>query len=65
MDEFAEMFKTKAQDNLVSPSRLQHLKKQKSSARASVLDSNRSKNLSITLRRGGLSAEQICNAVQT
>uniref|UniRef100_UPI00358F7C6A formin-like protein 2 n=2 Tax=Myxine glutinosa TaxID=7769 RepID=UPI00358F7C6A len=64
MDEFAEMFKTKAQDNLVSPGRLQH-KKQKSSGRASVLDSNRSNNLSITLRRSALSAEQICQAVQT
>uniref|UniRef100_A0A8C4QZV9 Formin like 2 n=1 Tax=Eptatretus burgeri TaxID=7764 RepID=A0A8C4QZV9_EPTBU len=64
MDEFEELFKTRAQgtnmDLCLSKIKTVH----KMQNKVTLLETNRAKNLAITLRKGGLSTEEICRAVQ-
>ncbi|XP_054642397.1 formin-like protein 2 isoform X4 [Dunckerocampus dactyliophorus] len=63
VDEFEEMFKTKAQ----GPSMEFTMSKQviqKGPNKVTLLDSNRAKNLAITLRKVGKTPEEICKAIQ-
>ncbi len=64
MDEFEEMFKTKAQgpamDLTMSKQKVIH----KGPNKVTLLDSNRAKNLAITLRKVGKTPEEICKAIQ-
>ncbi|XP_077472728.1 formin-like protein 2 isoform X2 [Stigmatopora argus] len=63
VDEFEEMFKTKAQGQAVERT-LSKQVIQKGPNRVTLLDSNRAKNLAITLRKVGKTAEEICKAIQ-
>lgn len=63
MDEFEEMFKTKAQGpaiDLTMSRQVSH----KGPNKVTLLDSNRAKNLAITLRKVGKTPEEICKAIQ-
>uniref|UniRef100_S4RZZ7 Formin like 2 n=1 Tax=Petromyzon marinus TaxID=7757 RepID=S4RZZ7_PETMA len=64
MDEFEEMFKTRAQgatvDLCLSKIKMVH----KTQNKVTLLETNRAKNLAITLRKGGLTTEEICRAIQ-
>ncbi|XP_049583793.1 formin-like protein 2 isoform X2 [Syngnathus scovelli] len=63
VDEFEEMFKTKAQGQAVELT----MSKQvipKGPNKVTLLDSNRAKNLAITLRKVGKAPEEICKAIQ-
>lgn len=66
MDIFEEQFKTRAQGN---PTDLSNIKKkvavQKAPSKTSLIDANKAKNLSITLRKGGLTPSGICTAIET
>lgn len=64
MDIFEEQFKTKAQSN---PKELSSKPKkvQKAPAKTTLIDTNKSKNLAITLRKGGMSPDKICTAIET
>ncbi|XP_051946667.1 formin-like protein 3 isoform X4 [Xyrauchen texanus] len=65
LERFEELFKTKAQgpvvDLLCSKSKVS----QKTMNKVQLLDSNRSKNLAITLRKANKTTEDICKAIQT
>lgn len=63
MDEFEEMFKTKAQGQAVELT-LSKQVIQKGPNKVTLLDSNRAKNLAITLRKVGKTPEEICKAIQ-
>lgn len=65
MDVFEEMFKTKAQSAPVDVGTLKIKVAHKASSKISLLEPNRAKNLAITLRRGGVSGAQICDAIET
>uniref|UniRef100_A0A674BH94 Formin like 2 n=1 Tax=Salmo trutta TaxID=8032 RepID=A0A674BH94_SALTR len=64
VDEFEEMFKTKAQgpaiDLAVSKTKII----QKGPNKVALLDANRAKNMAITLRKVGKAPEEICKAIQ-
>lgn len=66
MDMFEEQFKTRAQGN---PTEVSTIKKkvavQKAPSKTSLIDANKAKNLSITLRKGGLTPSGICTAIET
>lgn len=64
MDEFEEMFKTKAQGPSMDLSINRQKVSQKGSNKVTLLDSNRAKNLAITLRKVGKTPEEICKAIQ-
>lgn len=64
MDEFEEMFKTKAQGPSIDLSINRQKVSQKGSNKVTLLDSNRAKNLAITLRKVGKTPEEICKAIQ-
>lgn len=64
MDEFEEMFKTKAQGAPLELTMSKQKVIQKGPNKVSLLDSNRSKNLAITLRKVGKMPEEICKAIQ-
>lgn len=64
MDEFEEMFKTKAQGPSIDLSVNKQKVSQKGPAKVTLLDSNRAKNLAITLRKVGKTPEEICRAIQ-
>lgn len=64
MDEFEEMFKTKAQGPSIDLSMNRQKVSQKGSNKVTLLDSNRAKNLAITLRKVGKTPEEICKAIQ-
>ncbi|KAI7792904.1 formin-like protein 1, partial [Triplophysa rosa] len=64
MDVFEEMFKTKAQSAPVDVGTLKIKVTHKASSKISLLEPNRAKNLAITLRRGGMSGAQICDAIE-
>ncbi|XP_077694638.1 formin-like protein 3 isoform X1 [Eretmochelys imbricata] len=65
LDEFEELFKTKAQgpavELLCAKSKASH----KAASKVTLLEANRAKNLAITLRKAGRSAEEICRAIHT
>ncbi|XP_057191523.1 formin-like protein 2 isoform X4 [Triplophysa rosa] len=64
VDEFEEMFKTKAQGPAIDVTSSKQKTSQKGANKVSLLDSNRCKNLAITLRKVGKTPEEICRAIQ-
>lgn len=64
MDEFEEMFKTKAQGPSLELNMSKQKVIQKVPNKVTLLDSNRAKNLAITLRKVGKTPEEICRAIQ-
>uniref|UniRef100_A0A8D0CLB4 Formin like 1 n=1 Tax=Scleropages formosus TaxID=113540 RepID=A0A8D0CLB4_SCLFO len=65
MEDFEEQFKTKAQGPPVAISTMKMKAAHKSSNKVSLLETNRAKNLAITLRKGGMSTSEICTAIET
>ncbi|KAL4660523.1 formin-like protein 1 isoform X2 [Arapaima gigas] len=65
METFEEQFKTKAQGAPVTISTLKMKVSTKGQSKVSLLEPNRAKNLAITLRKGGMSATEICSAIET
>ncbi|KAM9700066.1 formin-like protein 2 isoform 4-T4 [Menidia menidia] len=64
VEEFEELFKTKAQGPAVDLTLSRQKLPQKAPSKVSLLDANRSKNLAITLRKAGQGSEVICRAIQ-
>uniref|UniRef100_A0A3Q1ENZ3 Formin-like 2a n=1 Tax=Acanthochromis polyacanthus TaxID=80966 RepID=A0A3Q1ENZ3_9TELE len=64
VDEFEEMFKTKAQGPAIDFTMSKQKVIQKLPNKVALLDSNRAKNLAITLRKVGKTSEEICKAIQ-
>ncbi|XP_067266832.1 formin-like protein 2 isoform X2 [Chanodichthys erythropterus] len=64
LDEFEEMFKTKAQGPAIDITSSKQKTSQKGPNKILLLDSNRAKNLAITLRKVGKTSEEICRAIQ-
>ncbi|KAK7167967.1 hypothetical protein R3I94_002126 [Phoxinus phoxinus] len=64
MDLFAEQFKTKAQGPAPDLSKLKVKVAEKAPSKVSLLEPNKSKNLAITLRKGGMSPNDICTAIE-
>ncbi|XP_072300480.1 formin-like protein 2 [Eucyclogobius newberryi] len=64
VDEFEEMFKTKGQGPALDPSMSKQSVIQKGPNKATLLNSNRAKNLGIALRKVGKVPEEICRAIQ-
>ncbi|KAG7257480.1 hypothetical protein CRUP_010341, partial [Coryphaenoides rupestris] len=64
VDDFEEMFKTKAQGQALDVSSSRQKVSQKGPSKVSLLDSNRAKNLAITLRKVGKAPEEICKSIQ-
>ncbi|XP_036802252.1 formin-like protein 1 isoform X4 [Oncorhynchus mykiss] len=65
MDAFEEQFKTKAQTAPADVGTLRAKVAQKIHSKVSLLESNRAKNLAITLRKGGMATSDICTAIET
>ncbi|XP_064030760.1 formin-like protein 1 isoform X2 [Pogoniulus pusillus] len=65
MNDFEEQFKTKAQGPGLDISALKVKATQKAPSKVTLMESNRAKNLAITLRKGGRSAQDICTAIET
>ncbi|XP_074979640.1 formin-like protein 1 isoform X5 [Caretta caretta] len=65
MNDFEEQFKTKAQGPSLDISTLKVKAVQKAPSKVTLIESNRAKNLAITLRKGGLSIDSICKAIET
>jgi len=64
MEQFEEMFKTKAQDSAENRQRLQRFVEQKKNKRGiTIIDTNRARNLSILLRKIGMTTDEICQAL--
>ncbi|KAJ8253329.1 hypothetical protein GJAV_G00211690 [Gymnothorax javanicus] len=63
VDEFEEMFKTKAQGPAIDKVANKQII-QKGPNKVTLLDANRAKNLAITLRKAGKTPEEICKAIQ-
>uniref|UniRef100_A0A3Q3AM52 Formin-like 2a n=1 Tax=Kryptolebias marmoratus TaxID=37003 RepID=A0A3Q3AM52_KRYMA len=64
VDEFEEMFKTKAQGPPINLASNKQKSIQKGPNKVTLLDSNRAKNLAITLRKVGKTSEEICKGIQ-
>ncbi|XP_043381575.1 formin-like protein 2 isoform X5 [Chelonia mydas] len=64
VDEFEEIFKTKAQGPAIDLTSSKQKITQKGSNKVTLLEANRAKNLAITLRKAGKTAEEICKAIQ-
>lgn len=64
VDEFEEIFKTRAQGPAIDVTSSKQKTIQKLPNKISLLDSNRAKNLAITLRKVGKTPEEICKAIQ-
>lgn len=64
MDEFEEMFKTKAQGPAIDLISSKQKVIQKMPNKVTLLDSNRAKNMAITLRKVGKTPEEISKAIQ-
>lgn len=64
MDEFEEIFKTRAQGPAIDVTSSKQKSIQKVPNKVSLLDSNRAKNLAITLRKVGKTPEEICKSIQ-
>ncbi|XP_058714072.1 formin-like protein 1 isoform X2 [Poecile atricapillus] len=65
MSDFEEQFKTKAQGPALDISALKGKATQKAPSKVTLMESNRAKNLAITLRKGGRSVQDICTAIET
>ncbi|XP_064329305.1 formin-like protein 1 isoform X2 [Phalacrocorax carbo] len=65
MSDFEEQFKTKAQGPSLDISALKVKATQKAPSKVTLMESNRAKNLAITLRKGGRSIQDICTAIET
>ncbi|NXK05717.1 FMNL2 protein, partial [Herpetotheres cachinnans] len=63
VDEFEEIFKTKAQGPAIDLTSSKQKITQKGSNKVTLLDANRAKNLAITLRKAGKTADEICKAI--
>uniref|UniRef100_A0A2K6LRC2 Formin like 2 n=1 Tax=Rhinopithecus bieti TaxID=61621 RepID=A0A2K6LRC2_RHIBE len=63
VDEFEEIFKTKAQGPAMDLSSSKQKIPQKGSNKVTLLEANRAKNLAITLRKAGKTADEICKAI--
>ncbi|KAB1279033.1 Formin-like protein 2 [Camelus dromedarius] len=63
VDEFEEIFKTKAQGPAIDLSSSKQKITQKGSNKVTLLEANRAKNLAITLRKAGKTADEICKAI--
>ncbi|XP_054888094.1 formin-like protein 2 isoform X3 [Poeciliopsis prolifica] len=64
VDEFEEMFKTKAQGPTIDLTTSKQKVTHRGPNKVALLDSNRAKNLAITLRKVGKTTEEICKAIQ-
>ncbi|XP_029533616.1 formin-like protein 2 isoform X1 [Oncorhynchus nerka] len=64
VDEFEEMFKTKAQGPAIDLAVNKTKIIQKGPNKVALLDANRAKNMAITLRKVGKAPEEICKAIQ-
>ncbi|XP_009470400.1 PREDICTED: formin-like protein 1 [Nipponia nippon] len=64
MSDFEEQFKTKAQGPGLDISALKVKATQKAPSKVTLMESNRAKNLAITLRKGGRSIQDICTAIE-
>ncbi|XP_043860784.1 formin-like protein 1 isoform X8 [Dromiciops gliroides] len=65
MSDFEEQFKTKSQGPSVDLSALKVKTAQKAPSKVTLIEANRAKNLAITLRKGNLSTDRICQAIET
>ncbi|XP_059006497.1 formin-like protein 1 isoform X3 [Mustela lutreola] len=65
MSDFEEQFKTKSQGPSLDLSALKSKAAQKAPSKATLIEANRAKNLAITLRKGNLGADRICQAIET
>ncbi|MBW00805.1 Formin-like protein 1, partial [Eschrichtius robustus] len=65
MSDFEEQFKTKSQGPNLDLSALKSKAAQKTPSKATLIEANRAKNLAITLRKGNLGADRICQAIET
>ncbi|XP_024616542.1 formin-like protein 1 [Neophocaena asiaeorientalis asiaeorientalis] len=65
MSDFEQQFKTKSQGPNVDLSTLKSKASQKAPSKATLIEANRAKNLAITLRKGNLGADRICQAIET
>ncbi|KAM6215851.1 formin-like protein 3 isoform 3-T3 [Rhynchocyon petersi] len=63
LDKFEELFKTKAQGPALDLICSKNKTAQKAASKVTLLEANRAKNLAITLRKAGRSAEEICRAI--
>lgn len=64
LDEFEDLFKTKAQGPSIEISCQKGKSAQKALSKVMLLETNRAKNLAITLRKAGKTTEEICRAIQ-
>ena len=64
LERFEDLFKTKAQGPVVDLISNKSKVSQKVINKVTLLDSNRSKNLAITLRKAHKTTEEICKAIQ-
>uniref|UniRef100_A0A9L0RXE5 Formin like 1 n=1 Tax=Equus caballus TaxID=9796 RepID=A0A9L0RXE5_HORSE len=65
MSDFEEQFKTKSQGPSLDLSALKSKAVQKAPTQATLIEANRAKNLAITLRKGNMGADRICQAIET
>ena len=65
LDKFEELFKTKAQGPALDLICSKNKTAQKAASKVTLLEANRAKNLAITLRKGNLGADRICQAIET
>ncbi|XP_069896679.1 formin-like protein 3 isoform X4 [Dipodomys merriami] len=65
LDKFEDLFKTKAQGPALDLICSKNKTAQKAASKVTLLEANRAKNLAITLRKAGRSAEEICRAIHT
>uniref|UniRef100_A0A8C9YUD8 Formin like 1 n=1 Tax=Sander lucioperca TaxID=283035 RepID=A0A8C9YUD8_SANLU len=65
MDMFEDQFKTRAQGNPKDLSTIKTKVVQKVPSKTSLIDTNKAKNLAITLRKGGMNPSDICTAIET
>uniref|UniRef100_A0A8C5YQQ3 Formin like 1 n=1 Tax=Marmota marmota marmota TaxID=9994 RepID=A0A8C5YQQ3_MARMA len=65
MSDFEEQFKTKSQGPTLDISALKGKAAHKAPSKATLIEANRAKNLAITLRKGNLGADRICQAIET
>ncbi|XP_012887479.1 PREDICTED: formin-like protein 1 isoform X1 [Dipodomys ordii] len=64
MSDFEEHFKTKSQGPSLDLSAIKGKAAQKAPTKSTLIEANRAKNLAITLRKGNLGADRICQAIE-
>ncbi|XP_051850840.1 formin-like protein 1 isoform X2 [Antechinus flavipes] len=65
MSDFEEQFKTKSQGPSLDLNALKAKTAHKAPSKVTLIEANRAKNLAITLRKGNLSTDRICQAIET